>query len=268
MTLILAAVTKNLIMMSGDRRVSRARSDGDYDFAIAENKLLLVHASDAIALMGCAGLAHVHGKRTDDWLAGLLFGRPVDLRGNLQDLTRHHRDIGFLLRLVNAALRELPAPGVKVEVAGWKRKRAGVFRRFLQTLRGAEGLVEHGPKPQWPEAGYAHSIGALSPTSSELDELKARADSIAPGGRIRRIFAEPLHALTVALEAHAGSPIRAKGVPASHCGSGTADSTGAVCFVRSGLSIDGCIEREDRVILTHLIAPSSTALGTSSAGQA
>jgi len=78
MTQIISYANRNFALQVGDRLVSERRprqpiSPRDPLF----NKHVLFLAKDAIVSIGFAGLAYVTGVPTDQWIASVLYGKPL-----------------------------------------------------------------------------------------------------------------------------------------------------------------------------------------------
>ncbi len=143
MTLILTAMTTDLVVQSGDRRVSRAfplAGDTAYDFAISENKQIIFHACDAVALLGYSGEAYLEGHATDIWLAETVYGRPPDPFQPLVELEAHPNSLSVCLEGIRMTLERAGHPEVLVAATGWTWV-TGRVRPFLKLVRSLGARV-------------------------------------------------------------------------------------------------------------------------------
>ena len=156
MTLILTTFWHRGVSQIAHRQLSREIGAKVTAFDLLSNKTILFAARDAFVTMSYSGYGYIEGTPTDEWIVGILRGRPMNraadgVRPSSISLGRitPWPSIGIAVRTlaeeIEAAYKRLGRPARKrfylgIALAGWQVSRRQRPRVFALTIRKHDGL--------------------------------------------------------------------------------------------------------------------------------
>jgi hypothetical protein len=171
MTLALMANTGGVTYYAGDRLISVSRGATLADWDAQSNKALVLETPDARVVITYCGQAYVGSQPTDEWLADVVAGQPLEARESVFQIKRLDIvDIGRSVQRIQTALNEARNCGLlrsqragftAVTVTGWMWHRDGRLRSiWWQPSDAMSGsfLLQRWPERWWRWGGTPHDF--------------------------------------------------------------------------------------------------------------
>jgi hypothetical protein len=211
MTLVLTAACPYYVVQVADRLVSMRDHKGVRPGDPQANKTIVYQASDAIVVIGYAGLAYIGEVPSDEWMVEILWGTSLgEERAGRSFAVRmgrgaNHWNIGFAIqRLSQAIADKIPLKErFEVSIAGWQTKDRRFFPILIDLHKLENGAVhvERAPRHWVPGSDFRiHSIGARVDRS----DLGSRLERYRSGKGVR-INAPQVETLLVEAIRHAAA---------------------------------------------------------------